>query len=256
MPHPIEIPHYVRCGTRYQDTLPSGQSATPPAICECGTYAIGACAECGKQVCGDDSQRVNQRRLCLQHVEEARIGREAQLIERQQAEEVLAGAEVDRKKREQNDLIARVIALAERVACPQLLGKADCRPVIVAEYRNRTYARGGEAAHWWVSVQRVAGSGWELSDILPRFSWTEETSSGFETRSRPNHLVLAEGGSFHYAGVRGRVSQDDPDVRVGRLRKQQVWSTTSPVEVKYISEEFLHALERDFQGRLDRAEGE
>jgi hypothetical protein len=38
---------------------------TSAAICDCGTFAIGMCVQCGRPVCGDHSQLVDGRRICL-----------------------------------------------------------------------------------------------------------------------------------------------------------------------------------------------
>lgn len=51
---------YVTCGFEY----PEGPASTRSAVCGCGTFAVGACASCGRWVCGDHSGLFGGRRLC------------------------------------------------------------------------------------------------------------------------------------------------------------------------------------------------
>ena len=53
---------FVVCGHEYQEAAPAGGDAS--AMCECGTFAIGQCAECSRPVCGSHSKLVDGRRLC------------------------------------------------------------------------------------------------------------------------------------------------------------------------------------------------
>jgi hypothetical protein len=48
------------CGTRYNE----GEALPGGGVCDCGTYAIGRCKECGVEVCGDHSILQDRRRLC------------------------------------------------------------------------------------------------------------------------------------------------------------------------------------------------
>jgi hypothetical protein len=58
------------CGERYHEADEGGTTL----LCECSTFAIGLCADCGKPVCGDCSSLYQRQRLCLEHV---RAGQEA-----------------------------------------------------------------------------------------------------------------------------------------------------------------------------------
>lgn len=49
------------CGTEYQEGPTVGGDAPK---CRCMTYAIGACAECERPICGDHSSLVGGKRLC------------------------------------------------------------------------------------------------------------------------------------------------------------------------------------------------
>ena len=49
------------CGHRFHTGV---AAAGDPAKCKCGAFAIGACADCGCDVCGDDSTRFDGRLLC------------------------------------------------------------------------------------------------------------------------------------------------------------------------------------------------
>lgn len=60
----------VGCAHRYQDGRDEASSHAP--VCECGTYAIGECAECDIPVCGDCSGLWGPRRLCSLCFEEQR----------------------------------------------------------------------------------------------------------------------------------------------------------------------------------------
>lgn len=41
-------------------------------ICACGTYSVGLCLDCGRDVCQEHSEIVEDRRLCLTHAENAK----------------------------------------------------------------------------------------------------------------------------------------------------------------------------------------
>ena len=53
-----------RCGHRYAESV--GLPA-PGAVCGCGTFAIGLCADCSTPVCGDHSGVWGGNRLCHGH---------------------------------------------------------------------------------------------------------------------------------------------------------------------------------------------
>lgn len=53
---------FVVCGHEYHEAVPL--SGEPSGTCECGTFAIGRCAECSRPVCGSHSKLVDGRRLC------------------------------------------------------------------------------------------------------------------------------------------------------------------------------------------------
>lgn len=51
------------CGTRYHESAATNKAES--ARCECGTFAIGVCHQCDREVCGDHSCLVAGARLCL-----------------------------------------------------------------------------------------------------------------------------------------------------------------------------------------------
>lgn len=57
---PEHLHHVSVCGRTYQEGAPAAGAAQ----CFCGTFAIGTCAECQADVCGDHSALVGDRRLC------------------------------------------------------------------------------------------------------------------------------------------------------------------------------------------------
>lgn len=61
---PVEHISRHQCGVRYSDGGTGGNIQS----CACGTFAIGACADCGLLVCGDHSRLYKGRRLCSEHV--------------------------------------------------------------------------------------------------------------------------------------------------------------------------------------------
>jgi hypothetical protein len=52
-------------------------------MCACGTYSIGRCSECHKDVCGNHSKLFEGRRLCDEHYQGATTCQEALLAEEQ-----------------------------------------------------------------------------------------------------------------------------------------------------------------------------
>jgi len=66
---PQQSQHVLRCATRFQAAGATGSE--PNVNCECGTFAIGNCMECGKPTCGDCSTRAEGQRVCVAHVREA-----------------------------------------------------------------------------------------------------------------------------------------------------------------------------------------
>jgi hypothetical protein len=77
------------CGHHYQVGGAALTSAQP--LCECGTFAVGKCAECGKWVCGSHSgiPYWEGRRLCDQHraeSESAHYARQRVVSEERKAE--------------------------------------------------------------------------------------------------------------------------------------------------------------------------
>jgi hypothetical protein len=52
------------CGERYHEVDEGGVTL----LCECSTFAIGLCADCGKPVCGDCGSLYHGQRLCVEHV--------------------------------------------------------------------------------------------------------------------------------------------------------------------------------------------
>ena len=56
---PVSAAYRRPCGLRYQEG-----AAGLGRVCECGTFAIGLCADCGKPVCGDHSVLHGGKRLC------------------------------------------------------------------------------------------------------------------------------------------------------------------------------------------------
>jgi hypothetical protein len=57
---PPVIDTTTECGQEYQE----GQSSGAALTCNCGTFAIGLCAEDGKPICGTHSALFHGRRLC------------------------------------------------------------------------------------------------------------------------------------------------------------------------------------------------
>ena len=77
---PLEQSSTQPCGERYQEGVPPMAHGD---TCECGTFAIGNCQECGTPVCGDHSGLFGGRRLCARDNERLRAAR-AEEIRRQQ----------------------------------------------------------------------------------------------------------------------------------------------------------------------------
>ena len=53
---------FVICGHEYHEAAPLAVEAG--LACDCGTFAIGRCAECSRAICGTHSKVVDGRRLC------------------------------------------------------------------------------------------------------------------------------------------------------------------------------------------------
>ncbi|GIH16647.1 hypothetical protein Raf01_48190 [Rugosimonospora africana] len=76
------VPVYQPCGHRYQ----SGATSAGTPQCACGMYAVGACRDCGKPLCGRHVNIRNDTVFCAEHasaVEQARVQERAQHKERQ-----------------------------------------------------------------------------------------------------------------------------------------------------------------------------
>ncbi len=54
-----------RCYTRFRDETEGATAGG--ALCACGTRGIGRCSTCGREVCGDHSRLVADRRYCSAH---------------------------------------------------------------------------------------------------------------------------------------------------------------------------------------------
>lgn len=62
------------CGKRFFDPDFVGLGAATGTTCECGTYSVGKCTDCGLDVCGHHSLLIQDTRLC-KGCEEARKSR-------------------------------------------------------------------------------------------------------------------------------------------------------------------------------------
>lgn len=74
------------CGHRYREGAPP--SAGSPTCQVCGTYSIGVCQECSKDVCGDHGQLAQDQLVCRAHVEAwAQDAATAKELQRREAHE-------------------------------------------------------------------------------------------------------------------------------------------------------------------------
>lgn len=141
MPVPRQEMRTRDCLTRYHETVdePSG----PQLTCACGTFAIGACSDCSRPVCGDHSSLWDDRRVCV----DCAATRQRQVDE-------IARATADDKTRQE---AART---AERDREWAKLGSAEQFWVAMAQQRLVTVPSVGGASHvlsgpWFHSVHRL-----------------------------------------------------------------------------------------------------
>ncbi|HWB69896.1 MAG TPA: hypothetical protein VG518_07950 [Solirubrobacterales bacterium] len=121
------------CRHRFQTA--SAPQAGEQAICPCGTYAIGLCAECGQAVCGDHSDMVASKRLCDQHAAVAK----ADLDERDHEEHA----------RNRRDFEAALAEAVERfVGAMGAAGNPGCRASYRVEKRNGSGFK-DKSIHGW-----------------------------------------------------------------------------------------------------------
>ncbi len=60
-PGPPVVVNTRICGNTYQEAAPG---LNQPAVCGCGTFAIGLCLDCDRPVCGSCSAMVDNSRVC------------------------------------------------------------------------------------------------------------------------------------------------------------------------------------------------
>lgn len=111
-PRPITTVGERICRAQYQEGAMNVE-----AVCRCGTFAVGLCAECREPVCGIHSSMIDDRRLCDGHASAARAAirekAEAEAAAEASAREAaLARDEAVRQQRVQAAR-ARVAALPE-----------------------------------------------------------------------------------------------------------------------------------------------
>ncbi|MGY1813240.1 hypothetical protein [Blastococcus sp. SYSU D00820] len=123
-------PQYSRwsepCGHRYAEGAPGSPGG---ARCSCGTYSIGRCADCGQDVCGDDSVRRDGRRICRSCIEAAARRAEAEEAARAEAERTARA----RETAEHDERRAAREASSEVLAQPDL----DARRRLLEERLRR-----------------------------------------------------------------------------------------------------------------------
>lgn len=97
-PRPITTVVERICRAQYQEGAVKSE-----AVCRCGTFAIGLCAECREPVCGIHSSMIDDRRLCDIHASAARA------VIREKAE-----AEAAAKTKEREAALARDEAIRQQ----------------------------------------------------------------------------------------------------------------------------------------------
>lgn len=110
---PITQPSSVRCGHRYHEAT----GVVAVERCRCGTFAVGTCAECGRDVCGDHSRAGARRRCldCIRHAESiATARREASEAATKRTQEASKQATAERFLRIE-DPTERLIRLVQSV---------------------------------------------------------------------------------------------------------------------------------------------
>lgn len=207
-PGPPEIIEQVLCGHRYQE---GGVAAGNAPQCGCGTFAIGACAECGKPVCGTHSALIGDRRICGDDAPAARAE-----AERLAAEQRLIDAE--------NDRVRMAAAAAQREIDAQSKARIDALEKRWTEQRDAAYAewttglgelgvrlaRAKAKPDWRAEIPRRS-SGWSPWPRTYRtwivMRWTD-TSYRYETQSRTHeqlwtntpvqrYVLVTEHGQFY-----------------------------------------------------------
>ena len=101
----VPVGESALCGHRFQ----SGPGASTDR-CSCGTFAVGACAECGQFVCGDHSALDGQLRLCSMHLEARRAAVRQQADEEAELRRRLLEFERGRPRRLALGLVAALAA--------------------------------------------------------------------------------------------------------------------------------------------------
>lgn len=73
------------CGVKFFDPNFVGPGAASGSTCSCGTYSVGRCTSCGKEVCGQHSRLAHESRLCTRcahaRAEDEKASRDARRLE-------------------------------------------------------------------------------------------------------------------------------------------------------------------------------
>lgn len=159
---PVQQPVQVVCGVEYPEgTVPEG---TPS--CACGTFAIGACGQCSRPVCGGCSTMRGGRRLCTEdaHAFDA-TAQEHAAAEAAQARDRAAADKAAQEASWEAARASRLSDLADavRAAMPRLRALPHHR-LAVTELKSKRTGNSGPGTeygtHTWREAGREVGEGY------------------------------------------------------------------------------------------------